>query len=448
MQIGRYLRSELILFLQARTKRDALEEMVGVLCRQRPETDADVVLRELERRESILSSRIAARIALPHVLLPGFGAPIIVLGYSEDGIPWDSPGGEGVNLIVLGLCGEEYGKEHIDMIAAVANSLHDPAVLDRMAATGTPEQLYELLTALPRTPTGPMDAGTVAICRLMLQHAEAMAQEADARAVMVVAGADLDPGILADRRGKVPLVLITDESGETDAAAASADHLLQVPGHGLERAQRVKLALLYALSYGIIDSSDTVVVLSGAARARTINALEVVEVGREFELLVSFRSEMERGDFSPHVFHRVLQIAVALAREGREGTPVGAIFVLGDYQNVRRRCYQLVINPFRGYPESERNVLDPALEETIKEFSRVDGACLIRGDGVIMSLGAYIQAEDAAQALPSGLGARHAAAMAISMSTQAVSIVISQSTRRISIFQQGHMVVALDPEQH
>jgi DNA integrity scanning protein DisA with diadenylate cyclase activity len=102
------------------------------------------------------------------------------------------------------------------------------------------------------------------------------------------------------------------------------------------------------------------------------------------------------------------------------------------------------MNPFRGYPEDERNVLDPSLEETVKEFSRIDGAFIIRGDGVIMSMGSYIETAGTPALLESGLGARHTAAMAITTSTQALSIVISESTHRITLFKRGKLVMALE----
>lgn len=71
-------------------------------------------------------------------------------------------------------------------------------------------------------------------------------------------------------------------------------------------------------------------------------------VAEEFEVLLALRSELESGDITPHVFHRVLPVAPALARQGREGKPIGTIFIPGDYQNVRRHCYQLVIDPLQG----------------------------------------------------------------------------------------------------
>jgi DNA integrity scanning protein DisA with diadenylate cyclase activity len=100
-----------------------------------------------------------------------------------------------------------------------------------------------------------------------------------------------------------------------------------------------------------------------------------------------------------------------------------------------------VVNPFTGYPEEQRNILDPSLEETVKEFSRIDGAFLIRGDGVIEAAGLYLRSKSRVEGMPAGLGARHAAAAAITAETGAVSIAVSESTRRISIFRGGRRLM-------
>jgi DNA integrity scanning protein DisA with diadenylate cyclase activity len=50
------------------------------------------------------------------------------------------------------------------------------------------------------------------------------------------------------------------------------------------------------------------------------------------------------------------------------------------------------------------------MDETVKEFSSIDGAFIIRGDGVLLSAGSLVQATDVEHTLPSGLGSRHAAA--------------------------------------
>jgi DNA integrity scanning protein DisA with diadenylate cyclase activity len=109
--------------------------------------------------------------------------------------------------------------------------------------------------------------------------------------------------------------------------------------------------------------------------------------------------------------------------------------------NVEKFSQQLVVNPFGGYKEEDRNVLDPGLQATIKEFSKIDGACLIRGDGVLLSCGAYIKAGTEGDAAEQGYGARHAAAAGISAVTDALAIAVSESTRRISVFRQGRRIM-------
>src|SRR5690606_16254283 len=117
--------------------------------------------------------------------------------------------------------------------------------------------------------------------------------------------------------------------------------------------------------------------------------------------------------------------------------------VLGDADQVANFSQQMVVNPFRGYEPHERNILDPSLTETLKEFSRIDGAIIIRGDGVIVSAGTYLRVDRPVEDLPSGLGARHTAAAGITAVTRAVSLAISESTRQVSIFYAGSRVMVL-----
>jgi diadenylate cyclase len=84
------------------------------------------------------------------------------------------------------------------------------------------------------------------------------------------------------------------------------------------------------------------------------------------------------------------------------------------------------------------------MDETVKEFSSIDGAFIIRGDGVVISAGSLIQAADYEHVLPSGLGSRHAAAMAVSVATQCISIVVSSSTGQVTLFRRGVMLPLTD----
>ena len=48
------------------------------------------------------------------------------------------------------------------------------------------------------------------------------------------------------------------------------------------------------------------------------------------------------------------------------------------------------MNPFQGISEAERNALDPPIREAVKTFSALDGAFIIREDGVVLAAGRYL----------------------------------------------------------
>ncbi len=118
--------------------------------------------------------------------------------------------------------------------------------------------------------------------------------------------------------------------------------------------------------------------------------------------------------------------------------------MLGDHEKVMQLSRQMIINPFQGYPEQGRNILDPALRETVQEFSAIDGAFIIREDGVVVTAGRHLNAASDDADIPKGLGSRHVAASGITGVTDAVAIVISESTGSVRIFKNGGMMMELE----
>jgi DNA integrity scanning protein DisA with diadenylate cyclase activity len=164
---------------------------------------------------------------------------------------------------------------------------------------------------------------------------------------------------------------------------------------------------------------------------------------REFVLKVIEQEEsrfQDTLDAGMSLLERVIAVATELVVEGREGRPVGCLFVVGDSEKLASLTKPLVLNPFYGYREEDRNILNPFMDETIKEFSSIDGAFVIRGDGVVEAAGSLIQAADYNHSLPSGLGSRHAAAAAISVAADCIALVVSSSTGQVTLFRRGVMM--------
>jgi DNA integrity scanning protein DisA with diadenylate cyclase activity len=124
---------------------------------------------------------------------------------------------------------------------------------------------------------------------------------------------------------------------------------------------------------------------------------------------------------------------------------VGALFVLGDATAVMERSRQLGINPFYGYSERERNLLDPEVREAVRAFTTLDGAMVIRDDGVVLAAGRYLEVTEEDVKVQLGLAARHMAAAGITAATRATAFAVSQTTGVVRIFRNGHQTMKLAP---
>lgn len=282
------------------------------------------------------------------------------------------------------------------------------------------------------------------LTRSLVRHAHAIAREVSARVVLLHADVVEDDADLADLILDVDFrVILVSRRAHFQAPAGWGDlcAVVRVPDIPMTRAGQVKVAVLVAGAEGLVRSGDRIVCLTGLDGSGTIDTVLVLDLGTEVEMFAGSAAESLPTDVKPAVFERLLTLAGELGMEGREGKPVGTLFILGDSDRVMTLSRQLVMNPFHGYPEEERNVLDPRLEETIKEFSAIDGAFLVRGDGVLLSAGRYLNPQaETTEPLPQGLGARHEAAAGITISTDAIALSVSQSTGTVSIFRAGRLV--------
>ncbi|UCD75564.1 MAG: DNA integrity scanning protein DisA nucleotide-binding domain protein [Phycisphaerales bacterium] len=279
------------------------------------------------------------------------------------------------------------------------------------------------------------------VSRLLLGSATTLAKASSARAIIVAVDAlpeleAVPPRTILVARDKADVERIEKLTGSDGAS-------INVPNVELDRLGQVKLAAIIALSHRVIDLDDTVVFLTGPFRS-LIDSLVVMPLGSEYELFDTTRQPDIDEHIKRAVFHRVLSLALQLGQHGREGKKVGSLLVVGDHRHVLEQSEQMILNPFKGYTEKERNILDDKMTETVKEFSTLDGAFIIHGTGVIETAGARLKA-GLSEGLPSGLGARHAAAAGITLSTRSIAITVSQSDGTVRVWRAGKMVASFEP---
>ncbi len=302
-------------------------------------------------------------------------------------------------------------------------------------------------TSTLRTAEGAAAPGR-SITGTMLEHLGSIAGSCGATAVFVYVD-ELNGNPLPVAAPSDPtLYFVTKASPEDKIPEKPGARFIRIPNVPMTRLGQVKIALFLAFSKGLVKRGDKIVFLCGVEESGNLDTIIVTEVGREYEIFATAENEAVNGNGSripPEVVDRVIEIASELGSEGREGKPVGALFVVGDTAKVLPLTRQLILNPFRGYPEEKRNLLDHSLEETIKELSAIDGAFIIRADGVIESCGTYLKTASQEEfELPQGLGARHHAAAAITSVTDSIAVTVSESTGTVTIFRKGAIVTEIE----
>jgi DNA integrity scanning protein DisA with diadenylate cyclase activity/PKD repeat protein len=152
---------------------------------------------------------------------------------------------------------------------------------------------------------------------------------------------------------------------------------------------------------------------------------------------------LEGTDVKTEVLEAVIRVASEISREGREGKPVGTAFIIGDLEGVLARSSQFILNPFKGHMEEERRITDENLYENIKEFAQLDGAFVLSGDGIVEAAGRYVTVDTSGVSIPMGMGSRHASIAGITMVTDSIGVVVSQSGGLIKVFRDGRIVWTL-----
>jgi DNA integrity scanning protein DisA with diadenylate cyclase activity len=279
---------------------------------------------------------------------------------------------------------------------------------------------------------------------LIFLEAVRIAEASHCTTIMIFGDVMISSPIILDevfRKYKTILVTRRDVATMDEEEKSCFTHIISVASLASRRFAQWRSAAIVGLTHEIFSPDEKICRISGLVSSNRFDTLSIVELMNEFNFAIPLQKDFLPGDVRPEVFERVLSISSDIAVEGREGKPIGSLIILGSMERIRPYVRPLVLNPFQGHAEQDRHILNPFMAEIIKEFSSIDGAFVVRGDGVIEAAGMMIQAPHNERiSLPPGLGTRHMAAANISAIADCIAVAVSQSTRHVTLFHHGEML--------
>jgi DNA integrity scanning protein DisA with diadenylate cyclase activity len=210
--------------------------------------------------------------------------------------------------------------------------------------------------------------------------------------------------------------------------------------------ERLTQAVLEAVADDMLTPGSSVVALYSGFDAEYIDSVSIIDLDEHLNRLTGRDLRQLETRVPLDTLKIVVDLAIEIGREGREGKPVGTLFVVGDSRKVMACSRPAGFDPVRGYSRKERNLNDARVREGIKEIAQMDGAIIVSADAVVEAACRYLDCSAADVTLSKGLGARHWAAAAISRATNAVAISVSQSNGTVRIFQNGEVVLRIEPQ--
>lgn len=282
-------------------------------------------------------------------------------------------------------------------------------------------------------------------CQRILSAATKLAEAVQAAAIVLIAERPLDFARLKQETGNFRIIVASDQKDVQDAAKHDDIAVIAIQHDPQTRQFQVTQVLLEAIADELLQTGDVVVVVYSTFEKDTSDTISVVRLAEQLSKLTSRDLQRLETKVPLETLRIVVDLACDIGRDGREGKPVGTLFVVGNHRKVMELSTEQIHDPFRGYPKTERSIRNPRVRESIRELAQIDGAFVISSDGLAIAAGRHLRASAEGLTLSKGLGSRHWAAAEISKATGAIAIAVSESTGTVRVFQDGKIVLRIEP---
>ncbi|MET0508780.1 MAG: PTS sugar transporter subunit IIA [Burkholderiaceae bacterium] len=104
------------------------------------------VFDSLFARERLGSTGLGHSVAIPHGRIKGLKSPLLAVLRSESGVPFESPDGLPVKLLVVLLVPEHATEEHLEILSELAEILSDSSLRQTLLEAADPEAIHKVLS--------------------------------------------------------------------------------------------------------------------------------------------------------------------------------------------------------------------------------------------------------------------------------------------------------------
>jgi DNA integrity scanning protein DisA with diadenylate cyclase activity len=279
----------------------------------------------------------------------------------------------------------------------------------------------------------------------LIDLAARLGRATEASSLLVMLEGAMEWPLLRQAVGELQVVVAADTPEELAGAEEAGLATIVLNMADSPVIEKLTQALLTGVAREVLAPGARVVVVYSGFEVDTIDSVSFIELDEHLGRLTARDLRQLETSVPLETLKTVIDLAVEIGREGREGKAIGTMFVVGDTRKVLAHCQPAGFDPVKGYSRAERDMHDPRVREAVKEVAVLDGAFVINAEGIVEKAAQLVDAPYANLTLSKGLGARHWAGAAISKATAALAIVVSQSSGTVRLFQSGEVMLRIEP---
>jgi mannitol/fructose-specific phosphotransferase system IIA component (Ntr-type)/CBS domain-containing protein len=132
--------------LKARTKDDAVLELMDLIREEGVKLDYDSVLASIHEREEVEDTSYGHGFAFPHARTDAVNEMFILIGVSRRGLEGRTPDGIPVHVVCLLLTPSTIAKLYLQTLSGLATFGRQPGTLEKVIAAATPADIVKLIS--------------------------------------------------------------------------------------------------------------------------------------------------------------------------------------------------------------------------------------------------------------------------------------------------------------
>lgn len=450
MRLKRFLSRNRIIDIKSSSLEGALAELLATIPNSvLSEASKKYALDNILEREKNMSTYLGYGVCMPHTRIKNIRQKyIFAVGRCPNGLTFSNGANDtyaNTRTLFL-LLSDEKANSYLNVLNTLSRTFSEDRGSDKLnSAQNLKEYAAALMSMFPsaggakkgKAKAAPKRRSVEAKTNLLITRSAAkIANVSGCNAILLQGDVFDEVPDMSKIFGAQKIVVMSERSA---LPIPDSWNIINARSFSAERFSQLKSAVIIGMTRGVFNLSDKLCCVGGIKDSNVVDSIVILDIAKNFSDIFAQKNLIPES-IKPEVLERVIDLATELSVEGREGKPVGCIFVLGNNDELKPHLKQLILNPFNGYKPEDRNILNPFMSETVKEYSLIDGAFIIDGSGIMLSAGTLIHTPDFKLQLPGGLGARHAAAYAISLMTDCVAIVVSSSTGYITMFRKGQSI--------